>query len=195
MKLRNVAVLALVAVAFGACKKKQPPVAPTPAAPVDSAAIRAQQQARADSIAAAQRAAQEEAARQRAAAMARVRQELGSPVYFDYDSEQLSQEAQDKLRAKAEILQANPSLTIRVEGNADQRGTAEYNLALGQRRAESAKTFITQYGVSGDRIATISYGEERPVAEGTTEEAYSQNRRDEFAVTGGDITNLPGGGM
>ncbi|HET7320997.1 MAG TPA: OmpA family protein, partial [Longimicrobiaceae bacterium] len=105
----------------------------------------------------------------------------------------LSDQAQEKLRAKAEILRTNPSITLRIEGNADQRGTEEYNLALGQRRAQSVKNFIVQYGVAPERLTIISYGEERPAMQGETEAAYSQNRRAEFVVTGGDITNLPNG--
>jgi peptidoglycan-associated lipoprotein len=196
MKLRHVAVLGLGTLALGACKKKAPPVAPPPAeAPVDSAAIRAAEQARADSIAAAQRAAaeREAAARAHAAAIARVREDLASAVYFDYDSDALSDQAQEKLRAKAEILRTNPSISLRIEGNADQRGTEEYNLALGQRRAQSVKNFIVQYGVAPERLTIISYGEERPAVQGETEAAYAQNRRAEFVVTGGEITNLPNG--
>jgi peptidoglycan-associated lipoprotein len=192
MKLRHAAVLALAVVAFGACKKKQPAAAPAPTMAEDTAAMRrAREQARADSIAAARRAEEERAARERAAAVARVREALADKVYFEFDSDALTDESQDKLRTKVAILQANPTLDIRVAGHTDARGSTEYNLALGQRRAESVRDFITGFGISGDRVTTISYGEEQPAVEGETESAYSQNRRAEFVITGGEITTAP----
>lgn len=190
MKLRQVAVLALVAVAAGACRKKETPVVnPTPA--VDSAAIRAAEQARADSIARAERLLREAEERERAAAVARVRESLADVVYFQYDSETLDAQAEEKLRTKAAILRANPALAIRVEGHADERGSTEYNLALGQRRAETVLNYLTNYGIDAGRIQTLSYGEERPAVEGETESAWAQNRRAEFALVGGEITVIP----
>jgi len=86
------------------------------------------------------------------------------------------------LQEKAEFLKNNPDIRIRIEGNCDERGTSEYNLALGERRADSAAKFLVSLGISPDRIETISYGEERPLALGHSEEAWAQNRRDDFVV-------------
>lgn len=192
MKFRHAAVLAFAAVALGACKKKQPPtVTPAPAATDDDAARRAREQARADSIAAAERTIRERSDRARTASLARVREVLSDIVYFEYDSEQLNAEAQDKLRTKAAIMRVNPTLQIRIEGHADQRGSTEYNLALAQRRAESVRDFLAGYGITADRVTTLSYGEERPAVEGEGEDAWVRNRRAEFSITGGDITTAP----
>lgn len=185
MKLRHVAALALVVVAAGACKKKAPPTeAPTPTVDADAAA---RERARADSIAAAETARRERDAA-RAAEAARARAALTEIVFFDYDSERLSPEAEEKLRAKAEILRANPRIQLRIEAHADERGSTEYNLALGQRRAESVRSFLAGYGIGEDRLATLSYGEERPLEEESSEAAWARNRRAEFVVTAGDLS-------
>lgn len=190
MTLRQVAVLSLAVFAFGACRRSEaPPVAP-PAA-TDDAAARAREQARQDSIAAAERMRQEAEERGRAAELARARETLTDVVYFEYDSDQLTSEAENRLRTKAAILRANPGLQIRIQGHADERGSTEYNLALGQRRAEGVKNFLTGYGIEGPRIATISYGEERPAVEGSGEAAWSRNRRAEFEIMAGQITTVP----
>src|SRR5690606_32817643 len=155
----QVAVLSLAVLAFGACKRREaPPAAPAPV--VDDSEARAREQARADSIAAAERARRDAEERARAAELARARETLTDVILFEYDSDQLTTAAEDRLRAKAAILRANPSVQIRVAGHADERGSTEYNLALGQRRAESVKNFIAGYQVDGGRISTISYGEE-----------------------------------
>jgi len=162
--------------------------APTPNA--DS--IRMADQARADSIARAQAAAQARAdsiARAQAAAaalqnaQASLRATLGTVVYFDYDKSDLRDDARAALDAKLPILTANPGITVRISGHTDERGSDEYNLALGQRRAATAKQYLVDHGVDASRIETISYGEERPVAQGHDESAWSQNRRAEFEVT------------
>ena len=85
------------------------------------------------------------------------------------------------LTKNAQWLKANPKVTIRIEGNCDERGTAEYNLALGQKRAEAAKAFLVGLGISAKQMQTISYGLERPAVRGRTEEAWSKNRRVDFA--------------
>lgn len=101
----------------------------------------------------------------------------GSRVFFGYDRYDLSAEAQDTLRGQAEWLLNYPSVNIVVEGHADERGTREYNLALGARRAEATKSFLTALGVSASRVRTISYGKERPEVEGSYDAAWSKNRR------------------
>ena len=103
-------------------------------------------------------------------------------IYFEFDKSTLSPAAQDNLLRKAEWLRENPAATVTIEGNCDDRGTNEYNLALGDRRAESAKAFLVDLGIDPARLTTISYGEERPVDPRNTEEAWAKNRRDHFVV-------------
>ena len=103
-------------------------------------------------------------------------------IYFAYDSSALTPQAQDILRKKAGFLKANPNAKVTVEGHTDERGTNEYNLALGEARARSAKAFLVDLGIPAARMATISYGEERPVAKGANEEAWSKNRRAHFVI-------------
>ena len=188
MKLRLALALVLVLVPIVGCSRNPPPVAPPPTAPPtdNGAAARA----RADSIAAAE-AARMAAERERRAQLARAQEVLTSVVYFDYDSDQLTAETEERLQMKASILRANPTMQLRVEGHADERGSTEYNLALGQRRAESVRTFLAGYGIQANRLGTISYGKERPAVEGSTETAWSRNRRAEFAVTAGEISAIP----
>ena len=102
---------------------------------------------------------------------------IGNTVYFGYDSSALSGSAQGTLLRQAGFLNANPSLTITIEGHCDERGTREYNLALGERRAAAARDFLLAQGVDQARIKVISYGKERPVASGSTETSWSKNRR------------------
>jgi len=190
MTLRQVAVLVLAITAVAGCRRKQAPVeGPGPVATADGSDAAAR--ARADSIAAAERARRDAEERDRAAGVARVREALSDIVYFDYDSNQLTTEAEAKLRTKSAILRANPNLEIRVDGHADERGSTEYNLALSQRRAETVRDFLTGYGIAASRISTIPYGEERPRVEGTGDSVWAQNRRAEFAITGGQVTTVP----
>jgi peptidoglycan-associated lipoprotein len=98
-------------------------------------------------------------------------------IHFGTDSSDVDSEAQGILTAQAKWLAQHQNVRVTVEGHCDERGTREYNLALGERRANSAKNFLVSAGVSPDRISTISYGKERPVAEGSDESAWAQNRR------------------
>ena len=102
---------------------------------------------------------------------------IGNKVYFDFDSSALSADAKSTLNAQAAFLRSNPSVRITVEGHADERGTREYNLALGDRRASSARDFLVAQGIDGARIKTISYGKERPEMVGSNDEAWAKNRR------------------
>ena len=101
-------------------------------------------------------------------------------VYFDYDSSDLTPATRDVLQALFQQAQKQPDRDIRVEGNCDERGTREYNLALGQRRADAAKHYLVNLGVDGSRITTISYGKERPRTLGDDESAWKENRRDDL---------------
>ena len=103
-------------------------------------------------------------------------------IYFNFDKSFIKLEYRSILKKKAEFLKDSPDIHIRIEGNCDERGTNEYNLALGERRATSAAKFLISLGISPDRIETISYGEERPLAIGHGEGAWAQNRRDDFVV-------------
>ena len=101
-------------------------------------------------------------------------------VYFDYDSSDLTPATRDVLQALFQQAQKQPDRDIRVEGNCDERGTREYNLALGQRRADAAKQYLVNLGVDGSRITAISYGKERPRTLGDDESAWKENRRDDL---------------
>jgi peptidoglycan-associated lipoprotein len=101
-------------------------------------------------------------------------------VYFEFDQAALSDLAKETLVRNAEWLRANPNARVQVEGNADERGTPEYNLALGERRAAAVKSYLSSLGVEGSRLVTISYGEERPADPGHGEEAWEKNRRVDF---------------
>jgi peptidoglycan-associated lipoprotein len=103
-------------------------------------------------------------------------------IYFDFDRSFIRPEYRAILGKKFEFLKQFPEYNIRIEGNCDERGTNEYNLALGDRRSHSSKNYLISLGISPDRIETISYGEERPLAMGHNEEAWAQNRRDDFLL-------------
>jgi len=104
-------------------------------------------------------------------------------VYFDFDKSNIRPDQRTKMERNAELLSKYKTVRIQIEGHCDERGTNEYNLALGQRRAESAKQYLVDYGISSSRISTISYGEERPVDPGHNETAWAKNRRCEFIIT------------
>ena len=101
-------------------------------------------------------------------------------IYFDYDSDVLRSDAQATLRENYSYMQQNPQLVVLVEGHCDERGTQEYNLALGERRALAAREYLVRLGANPRQITTVTYGEEAPIASGHSESAWSQNRRGEF---------------
>ena len=105
------------------------------------------------------------------------------PVYFPFDSSVLQPEASEALRRNSAFLRDNPRSTVQVEGHCDERGTTEYNLGLGERRANAAKGFLVQQGVEAQRVSIVSYGEERPGDPGHGETYWAKNRRAEFVVT------------
>jgi peptidoglycan-associated lipoprotein len=104
-------------------------------------------------------------------------------IHFEYDQAELTDQARAILERNAQWIKAHPAAKVRVEGHCDDRGTVEYNLALGERRAQSTREYLVSLGVAGDRLTTVSYGKERPVDTGTTETAYARNRRAHFAVS------------
>ncbi len=198
-------ILAIMAVlAADGCRRKQPEVAPAPVPVPNQDSINAANAARrrADSIAAAnaaaaarQRAIEDSIARANAAAAAAaegMRTTLTAVIHFDYDRSELRDEARSALDAKVPILQANPAVTLRITGNADERGSDEYNLALGQRRAAEAKRYLVSRGIADSRLETASNGKEKPLCTDHDESCWAQNRRDDFDVTaGGDRLGRP----
>jgi len=195
--------LGAAVIAGAACGGNPPPQAPTPNA--DSAAAAARARADSEAAAQAERDRQAAAERERAeqqrradslAALARsseeVRTALATMIHFDYDKSNIRSDDTGALDQKVAILQANPELRIRVGGHCDERGSDEYNLALGNRRAQSAKQYLVSHGIDAGRIETQSWGEEKPLVDGHDESAWSQNRRDEFEViSGGDNLRRP----
>jgi peptidoglycan-associated lipoprotein len=172
-----------------ACKKEAPPP-PAPTGPSEGELARR----RADSIAEVRAAAEAAAARERAAAEARAAREraavaaratLEEMVFFDYDKSDIREDAAAVLRRKADVLRVSPQVQMRIEGHADERGSTEYNLALGNRRAEAVRQFLAGFGLAGDRFSIISYGEERPLEARSDESAWSRNRRAQFDITAG----------
>lgn len=103
-------------------------------------------------------------------------------IYYDFDKSTLKPAAQDNLTKKAAWLRSNPNATVTIEGHCDERGTNEYNLALGDRRADSAKAFLVDLGIAASRLTTVSYGEERPICNQQNEECWAKNRRAHFVI-------------
>lgn len=177
---RFVVLLVALPLAIGACKKKQPPavvpVPPTasgtgerpPVQPVSNPPVNPPP---------AGPTAAEVTARNRAIML--------ETVYFEYDTDAIRADAQASLEKKLPILQANTGLKFRIEGHCDDRGSDEYNIALGRRRAEAVKRFLTDRGIDESRIETVSFGRERPAVQGDNDDARSRNRRDEFVITAG----------
>jgi peptidoglycan-associated lipoprotein len=150
-------------------------------------AVKSEASLTADDEASRQREA--EAARQRAMEEERLNAEkmarnmfVNEDVYFEFDRYNLLPAAQAVLKKKAAWLRNNPDVSVSIEGHCDERGTNEYNIALGDRRAESAKAFLIDLGISGSRLQTVSYGEERPLDPGHNEEAWVKNRRAHFVI-------------
>jgi peptidoglycan-associated lipoprotein len=201
-RVHSLVLMGLSVALLAACGKKPQPE-PTPQPNADS--IAAAERARAESLAAdSARRAQEEAeriARQRAAdsaaavaaTTAEVRNMLAAMIHFDFDRSNIRPgDDQSMLDQKVAILTANPDLRIRISGHCDERGSDEYNLALGNRRATSAKQYLVSHGIDASRIETASFGEERPIAMGHDEDSWAQNRRDEFEIlSGGDVLMKP----
>jgi peptidoglycan-associated lipoprotein len=167
-----------------ACSHKKPAVAPTPAA--TAASDDAQRQA-AERAEAERRAAEERTNSERAAAAkAALQAALTAPVLFEFDRAEITEEGMRLLDAKVEALQGNQAIRIRVEGNADDSGSDEYNMVLSQRRAAIVNRYLTERGVDASRLQIVALGEERPsCTTGRDEPCRARNRRDEFVVVSG----------
>jgi peptidoglycan-associated lipoprotein len=165
-----------------------PEVQPAPTvAPEQSEAAKAEAlaQANAERERAAAAAAAEAKAREEAEARERAAAAAGAglnPIYFDFDRSFIRDDARPVMKANAEWLKANPKAKVRIEGSCDERGTIEYNQALGQRRAAAAKKYLTDLGIASSRISLISYGKEKPVCSEQTEECWQKNRRDDLVA-------------
>jgi peptidoglycan-associated lipoprotein len=188
-----VSLLAVVVVA-GACSRRQPVAQPGGPVVSDTAGEGARRAAelerqRQDSIARARAAAEATPGE----AAARLRAVLEERVHFDYDDSNLRGDAQEALGRKVPILRANPGVRLRIAGHADERGSVEYNLALGMRRANAVREYLAGFGIDAGRFETVSMGEDMPLDPGSTEAAWAQNRRAEFTITaGGDALMPPG---
>ncbi len=194
MRITHLFIPAIAAtLSLSACGGADPPPPPGPTGPTQ-AEIDA---ARADSIAAARaaeearRRAEEDAQRREQERMTRdgdaARRTLVAVVQFEYDESDITAAAERLLRAKLPILRNSPTVRLRMEGHADERGSTEYNLALGSRRAQSVLDFLSGFGIAANRMTTTSFGEERPTVNRSDEAAWAQNRRVEFVITGGQI--------
>src|SRR5688572_21849289 len=184
-------VMMTAVVALSACKKKEPaqpePVAPpttTTTARDTAAENRAAREA-------AQRDAEARAAAARAEAGRAAAATLSEMVFFEYDQADIRSDMQDVLDRKAALLRANPNVTIRVDGHADERGTVEYNLALSLRRANSVREYLAGAGIDVARLEVAGFGEERPLDTSGAESAFARNRRAEFQVTRGGDNLVP----
>ncbi len=167
---------------------EQPAPAPTTPAPAPAPAPRPTAPAPTAPTADDGAAAAAAAARTTAAVLA----EVATVVHFDLDQSDIRNEDRAMLDRKAALLAANPGLRLTISGHADERGADEYNLALGNRRGASVKTYLGNKGIAASRLDVVSYGEERPVAMGHDEDSWFQNRRAEFEVTaGGSNLRLP----
>ncbi len=194
MRIKHLLIPAIVATfVLSACGgSPEPPPPPGPTGPTQ-----AEIDARNDSIAAARAAeqarlqAERDAARREQDRMNRAaeqaRSTLEAVVLFEYDEATITAASERLLRAKLPILRNSPTVRLRLEGHADERGSTEYNLALGNRRAESVREFLAGFGISANRFTTTSFGEERPAVNRSDEAAWAQNRRVAFVITGGQI--------
>lgn len=188
---RGLAVLLVIAglMCVASCAKKpvvsEPAVTPAAEEEAEAKRLAAEREARA-----AQKALEEERLREeRLREQAMLRKEmaererfLNEDIHFEFDKSRLLSEAKEILKVKAKWLRAHPDVSAIIEGHCDERGTNEYNIALGDRRAHSAKGFLIDLGIAEERLTPISYGEERPVDPGHNEKAWAKNRRAHFVI-------------
>jgi peptidoglycan-associated lipoprotein len=181
-RLWSISVAVLAALTVACAKKRAPEVTPPIAIePSRSDATTSDDAARRDSL------AREERLRTDRARLAAELETLRAAVYFGFDESELTSEGRRRLDEKLAILQRHADVSLLVEGHADERGSDEYNLALSQRRAASAKRYLTYRGIAESRIEIAGFGEERPVCEESQESCWSLNRRAEFVLTRGTL--------
>ena len=178
-RLARLALAGAAVAAIGACAHKRPPMTEPPPPPPPPAAglpgaYRPPGQVGAGAYGSARPGSEQDFV-----------QSAGDRVYFAYDQYTLTPEARAVLDGQAQWLQRYPAATVRVEGNADERGTEEYNFALAGRRSDSVKTYLVERGVPAGRVVTISYGKERPIDTSGTDEGLAKNRNAHTALTGG----------
>jgi peptidoglycan-associated lipoprotein len=191
MRLRYFATLVIVLALVGACAKKQPPVArpttPPPGTAADPGATRPpappEPVAEPMVIPGDPDVTAGDLAARSLDEINDPQQSPFQPVFFALDSDRIEGAGQGALQNNAQILRQYPSWVLTIEGHCDERGTPEYNLALGERRALAARDYLISLGIAPDRLKTVSYGNEFPFDPGRTEEAYSKNRRAHFVVT------------
>ena len=194
MKKSAVALCVVIGLSMAACGKRMKPLVATPISTAQADSMeRARQQAVDDSLRAIrERELERELERQRQAAALAAAQEaeaialITGTVYFDYDQSALSAESRATLDSKVPALQARPAFRVRITGHTDERGSSEYNLALGLRRAAELKAYLVANGIDAARIDISSMGEERSAAQGSNEAAWALNRRAEFVQVTGD---------
>ena len=179
--LKKLLIIALIFSVFS-CKSKSSQKENETVLSEQNEKLRQEQQQAYQTLADEQQAALLDKQAQEAAAAKAEEVEVQDRVFFSYDSTDLSDESKKILTTQAEWLKSDPSIKVIVEGHCDERGTNEYNMALGDRRANAAKAFLVKMGVSRSRIDTISYGEERPQEPGHDESAWSRNRRAAFIL-------------
>ena len=181
-RLMSFAVVMLAPLTLACARKRAPDVTPPIATePARSDAAASDEAARRDSL------AREERLRMDRARRAADLEVLTTAVYFGLDESELTGEARRRLDEKLPILQRHTDVSLLVEGHADERGSDEYNIALSQRRAASAKRYLTYRGIAESRIEIAGFGEERPVCEESQESCWSMNRRAEFILTRGAL--------
>ena len=183
---RLLVLMALLGVVAGACAKKTPPVArPVAPPPSETPATPARPPAPPEPV--GEKPVVTEPIAEDTMASRSLddlnRDSPLRPVFFGYDSAEISAEGQQALNANAEILKKYSAWVVTIEGHCDERGTAEYNLALGERRAVAARTYLVSLGIPVERLKVISYGKEFPFDPAQTEDAYAKNRRGHFVIT------------
>lgn len=184
LKIGLVVLMVGFLVTVSSCSKKEPRLDPMESYPAESeigtdAGAQALTEEELKAQADAQRLQEQEAIRMKEEARMKF---VNADVYFNFDDATLNSDARLVLKQKVDWLRENPGASVLIEGHCDERGTAEYNIALGQRRAQSVKMFLMNAGISDSRLSTISYGEERPVDFGNNESAWAKNRRAHFKI-------------
>lgn len=196
MLRRLLLALILVVLPLSACSRRQPPepgvVQPDTVGEGARRAAELERQ-RQDSIARARAAGDADARRAAEEATARARAILEETVHFDYDDSSIRADAQEALARKVPLLRANPDVRMRVTGHADERGSVEYNLALGMRRANAVRDYLAGFGIEANRFDAQSMGEDMPLDPASNEAAWARNRRAEFSIqSGGATLVMPG---